>query len=113
MPSAKTILVIDGPMRYSCNLGQDTFTITLGPCIDHDFGQYYAFAFQPMRCFRISADAILSVIFVQSAEIRWLEVIGHLYRSGLAMLLEILTEWVGLVCSSDDNDMKYYLLQYQ
>jgi hypothetical protein len=47
-----------------------------------------------MRCFRISADAILSVIFVQSAEIRWLNVIGHLYMSGLAMLSEILTEWV-------------------
>jgi hypothetical protein len=28
MPSAKTILVIDVPMRSSCDLGQDTFTIT-------------------------------------------------------------------------------------
>jgi hypothetical protein len=47
-----------------------------------------------MRCFRILADAILSIIFVQSAEIRWPDVIGHLYTSGLAMLSEILTEWV-------------------
>jgi len=94
MASAETILVIDGPMRYSCNLGQETFTITLGPCIDHDFGQYYAFAFQPMWCFHILADAMLLVIFVKSAEIHWLNVIGHLYMSGLAMLSEILTEWV-------------------
>src|SRR5882762_4155389 len=94
IPSAEMILVIDRPMHYSCNLGQDLFTITLGPCIDHDCGQYYAFAFQPMRCFCISADAILSIIFVQSAEICWPDVIGHLYTSGLAMLSEILTEWV-------------------
>src|SRR5882762_6697066 len=66
----------------------------LGPCIYHDFSQYNAFAFQLMRCFRILADAILSIIFVQSAEIRWPDVIGHLYTSGLAMLSEILTEWV-------------------
>src|SRR6267378_6774279 len=68
--------------------------LCLGPCIYHDFGQYNAFAFQLMRCFRILADAILSIIFVQSAEIRWPDVIGHLYTSGLAMLSEILTEWV-------------------
>src|SRR5882762_2390453 len=70
--------------------------LCLGPCIYHDFGQYNAFAFQLMRCSRILADAILSIIFVQSAEIRWPDVIGHLYTSGLAMLSEILTEWVGL-----------------
>src|SRR5882762_7105869 len=68
--------------------------LCLGPCIYHDFGQYNAFAVQLMRCFRILADAILSIIFVQSAEIRWPDVIGHLYTSGLAMLSEILTEWV-------------------
>ena len=70
--------------------------LCLGPCIYHDFGQYNAFAFQLMQCFRILADAILSIIFVQSAEIRWPDVIGHLYTSGLAMLSEILTEWVVL-----------------
>jgi len=32
------------------------------------------------------SDAISSVVFAQSAEIRWLDVIGHLYTSGLAML---------------------------
>jgi hypothetical protein len=36
----------------------------------------------------------LSVVFGQSAKICWLNVIGHLYTSGLAMLSEILTEWV-------------------
>src|SRR5882762_8883617 len=71
--------------------------LCLGPCIYHDFGQYNAFAVQLMRCFRILADAILSIIFVQSAEIRWPDVIGHLYTSGLAMLSEILTEWVAII----------------
>src|SRR6267378_4628176 len=75
--------------------------LCLGPCIYHDFGQYNAFAFQLMRCFRILADAILSIIFVQSAEIRWPDVIGHLYTSGLAMLSEILTEWVVLSAYSE------------
>src|SRR5882762_3199970 len=76
--------------------------LCLGPCIYHDFGQYNAFAFQLMRCFRILADAILSIIFVQLAEIRWPDVIGHLYTSGLAMLSEILTEWVGWWDEVDD-----------
>ena len=55
--------------------------------------------FQPILCFCISANAMLShfgwcIIFVQSAEICWIDVIGHLYMLGLAMLLDILTEWV-------------------
>src|SRR6267378_4057576 len=77
--------------------------LCLGPCIYHDFGQYNAFAFQLMRCFRILADAILSIIFVQSAEIRWPDVIGHLYTLGLAMLSEILTEWVATTVSLLDT----------
>jgi len=91
MPSAETILVIDGPMCYSCNLAQDIASIS---------GPMHWSPFWPIRCFRISTDAILLVIFAQSAEICWLNVIGHLYMSGLAMLLEILTEWVGPVTST-------------
>jgi len=80
MPSAETILVIDVPMRSSRDLGWDTFTIT--PMS----GPMHLSWFRPIQCFRISADAISSVVFGKSAEIRWLDVIGHLYTSGLAML---------------------------
>jgi len=80
MPSAETILVIDVPMHSSRDLGRDTFTIT--PMS----GPMHLSWFRPIQCFRISADAISSVVFGKSAEIRWLDVIGHLYTSGLAML---------------------------
>jgi hypothetical protein len=91
MPSAETILVIDVPMRSSRDLGRDTFTIT--PMS----GPMHLSWFRPIQCFRISADAISSVVFGKSAEIRWLDVIGHLYTSGLAML-SVGFDWIMSQC---------------
>ena len=87
MPSAETILVIDGPMHYSCNLSQDTFTITSMS------GPMHWSWFQPIWCFCILADAVLLVIFAQLAEICWLNVIRPLYMLGL-VVLSVCFDWI-------------------
>jgi len=68
--------------------------LCLGPCIIMISANTMLSHFSLMRCFPHFGWCDIIDNFCTIAEIRWPDVIGHLYTSGLAMLSEILTEWL-------------------